>query len=61
MKRRLFIGIVRLADGSMIRCEDGSRRFCFDNGDRYLLSTAFMQVTFCLRFNNLNTQLGFFK
>jgi hypothetical protein len=35
--------------------------FCLDNGDRYLLSTAFMLVTFRLRFNNLNTQPGFFK
>ena len=40
---------------------DGSQQFCFGNGDRYLLSTAFMQVTFWLIFNNLNTQLGFFK
>jgi len=33
----------------------------FAKDDRYLLSTKFMQVTFWLRFNNLNKQLGFFK
>ena len=40
---------------------DLSQRFCFGNGDLYLLSTAFMQLTLLLKFNNLNTQLGFFK
>jgi hypothetical protein len=54
-------GIVRLAGRSMIRCEDGSRRFCFDNGDRYLLFTAFMLITFWLRLNKLNKELWFFK
>jgi hypothetical protein len=61
MKRRLFIGIVRLAGGWMIQFEDGSRRFCFDNGDRYLLSRASMHLTFWLRLNKLNKELWFFK
>ena len=40
---------------------DGSQRLYFGNGDRYLLSTAFMQLAFWLRFNNLNKELWFFK
>ncbi len=38
-----------------------SRRFCFDSGDLYLLSTAFMTLAFWLRLNKLNKELWFFK
>jgi hypothetical protein len=40
---------------------DGSQRFCFGNGSRYLLSTAFMQVTFLLRFNKFYKEFAFLK
>jgi len=40
---------------------DGSQRFCFDNSDPYLLSTAFMLVTFWLRLNKLNKEFWLFK
>jgi hypothetical protein len=61
MKRRLFIGIARSADGWMIRFE------AMVSNDSVLIMvivTCFLQlmyVAFWLRFNNLNTQLGFFK
>jgi hypothetical protein len=41
---------------------EGSQRFCFGNGSRYLLSTAFMQVTLLLwRFSELYKELAFLK
>ena len=55
------LGLRRVRVGGRCGVRRWSQRFCFGNGDRYLLSTAFTHITFWSRLNKLNKELWFFK